>query len=246
MNMLNSLRNNFNIDDYQRIVGKKTNIHKVSYFFKEDLKNLSNKRILFLDFEFSMNKIIIEVGGLVLENRKVVELIFDEYSLPPGEPYWDFDVDGFIDGRKLNKNKPLFSDKDQDKLFKLVQSVDYVVVHNYVAEAQCFLKLKTPYEKYNISNCDVFTQGKFICTSYSFKNKYFKSLGMTIFTNSGVSECFGWKIKDKESYLLVKNKSLNIAFKIDKPKGIKSSLHNSFYDSVVTLTNFMSFGKIIK
>ena len=241
--MISKYNSKFDLTSYKNLVGTKTNINKVSYFFKKDLSSISSKKILFLDFEFSMNKIIFEYGGFILNNNKVETLLFKEFSLPEDEPYWDFNQNCFVSW-PLNEDKELFSDKDRDYLFSIIESVDYVVVHNYVAEAQCLLKLMFPTEKYNIKNCNVFTQDKFICTSYSFKNKYFKSLGMEIFTNSSVSDFFGWELKDKTNKIIVKNKSINISFKIDKPSGTKSKLHNSFYDSVVTLTNFLSFNKI--
>lgn len=242
--MINKLKNDFNLSSYKRTIGYKTNIHKVSYFFKPDMDILHNKRILFLDFEFSMNKIICELGGFVLNNNKIEDLIFKEYSLPQGEPYWSFEKSCFVN-YPMNVGKPLFNDSDKEWLFNLVESVDYVIVHNYVAEAQCFLKLALPQEKYNIKNCSLFNNDKFICTSYSFKNKYFKSLGMEKFSNSEVSSFFGWEVKDKKGKLKIKNKDLNLKFYIDKPIGVNSELHNSFYDSVVTLTNFMSLKRII-
>lgn len=241
--MIANIKDKFNLNSYQYTIGRKTNIHKVSYFFKNDISEIHSKRILFLDFEFSMNKIICEVGGFILNNNKLEEVIFKEYALPQGEPYWSFEKSCFIND-PFNIDKPLFSEQDKNWLFNLVDSVDYVIVHNYVAEAQCFFKLAFPGDKYDIKRCSIFTQDKFICTSYSFKNKYFKSLGMEKFSNSEVSEFFGWKVKDKGSDLLIKNKDLDIKFKLPKPKEVESQLHNSYYDSVITLTNFMSMKKI--
>ncbi len=241
--MISLYNSKFNLLSYKNMIGTKTNIHKVSYFFKKDLPSLSSKKILFLDFEFSMNKIIFEYGGFVLNNNKIETLLFKEFSLPNDEPYWDFNQDCFV-SLPLNKDKKLFNDMDRDYLFSIIESVDYVVVHNYVAEAQCLLKLIFPTEKYNINNCRVFSQNKFICTNYSFKNKYFKSLGMETFSNSSISNFFKWELKDKPDKIIVNNKSLDISFKVNKPSGSKSKLHNSFYDSVITLTNFISLHKI--
>jgi len=241
--MIRTYKEKFNLYEYLGTIGRKTNIHKVSYFCKDSFKDITSSRILIIDFEFSMNKIIFEIGGFILDNNKIVRNIYEEYSLPKGEPVWDFEKNGFTD-KPVNKGKEQFLKKDQERLDSLIESVDYVIVHNYVAEAQCILKYQLPNEKYNITNSKIFNEDKFICTSYTLKNKYFKSLGMEGFSNSGVSEHFNWKIKDRDKYIKVKNKDLNVEFCIDKPEGMESKLHNSFYDSVVTLTNLISIKKI--
>jgi len=229
-----------NIEKFKKMIGIKTNIHKVSFFHKEDIEKMNEKRILFLDLEFSKNKYIYEIGGFIIEKNKIVELIFKEYSLPNKEEVWDFQKNSFVVS-KLNEDKPIFDEKEW--FFKLLDSVDYIVVHNYVAEAQCIFKLLYPLEKYDITKINYFNDLKIICTNYSFSNKYFKSKGMTDFKNSEISKYFGWEIMDTEDKLILKNKE--IKFCIKKPKSMKSELHNSFYDSAITLTNFISLTKLI-
>jgi hypothetical protein len=238
--MIKSIKKKFSLKDYKKTIGVKSNIHKVSYFFKKDLNELHNKRLLIIDFEFSMNKIICEVGGLIIENMKVKESIFKEYKLPEGEPYWSFEASSFITD-PFNQDKELFSDKDKEWLFKLIDSVDYIVVHNYVAEAQCIALLKGI--SYNAANCNLIQDKKFICTCYSFKNKYFKEIGIEKTNNNHISEYFGWSIENKKDHYKVING--NLFFKVNKPKGVVSKLHNSYYDSVITLTNLISLKKII-
>jgi hypothetical protein len=241
--MINKLQRQYSSQDYFKTVGTKTNIHKVSYFFKEDRDVLHKKRILFIDLEFSMNKYIFELGGLVLNNGKVEEIIFKEYSLPKNEPYFSFEHNGFID-TPINKNKPLFSESKW--LFNLLDSVDYIVVHNYPAEAQCFLKLLFPKAAYDIERLSIFNQNKIICTSYSFKNNYFKKLGLEKFSNSELSKTLGWSFTEKSSSYLITNLSLNMSFEIKKPANVVSKLHNSFFDILITFTNFISAQKIIE
>lgn len=60
-----------NISEYKKTIGTKTNIHKVSLFFKENFQEIKNKKLLFLDFEFTAERNIYEVGGFILNNRKV-------------------------------------------------------------------------------------------------------------------------------------------------------------------------------
>jgi len=225
-------------EEYIRKIGIKTNIHKVSYFLKG---NIRNKKILFIDMEFSKNKEIYEIGGFVIEERKVIDYIFREYSISKGEPIWDFDNKRFVE-KNINRGKKKFLKKDKDWLFTLINSVDYVVMHNYVAEAQCLFKLEYPNEKYNINKVIGFAEGKFICTNYTFNNKYFKDLNYKDFTNSGISKAFGWKIKSKKNKYIIKSSS-GPYFEIDKPKNVESKIHNSFYDSVITLTNYISASK---
>jgi hypothetical protein len=238
--MINKIKENFDKHNYCKVVGTKTNIHKVSYFFKENLE-LYKKRILIIDLEFSMNKHIFELGGLILNNGKVEELLFKEYSLPRGEPYYSFERNGFID-IPLNKGKPLF--KDKEWLFSIIESVDYIVVHNYSAEAQCYFKLLHPYEQYDINRLPCFIEDKIICTNYSFKNKYFKELGLEKFSNSELSGSLGWSILDRKDKYVILNKEIEISFEIKKPDNVVSEIHNSFYDVLITLTNLISAKKI--
>lgn len=239
--MIKKLKEQYHPTDYAKVIGTKTNIHKVSYFLKEDVQTLHKKRILIIDLEFSMNKHIFEIGGIVLNNEKVEQLIFKEYSLPKGEPYFSFEKNGFIT-TPINKGKSLF--KDKDWLFSLLESVDYIVVHNYPAEAQCFFKLLFPNHPYDINKIKYFNEHKIICTNYSFKNKYFTNQGMEKFSNSDLASNFGWKFIDMGNKYKVVNKVLNVEFEVDKPKNVVSALHNSFFDSLITLTNFISAKKI--
>lgn len=241
--MINKILREYNSKEYIRKVGTKTNIHKVSYFFKENSHLIHKKKILFIDIEFSMNKLIFELGGFILNNGKIEEVIFKEYSLPKNEPYFSFETNGFIT-KPINIGKPLFSDKEW--LFDLLDSVDYIVAHNYTAEAQCFFKLLYPYDKYDVSKLKVFKEDKIICTNYSFNNVYFKQFGLEKFSNSELSKILGWTVSEDGNKYKVYNKSLDMSFEINKPKDVVSKLHNSFFDIVITLTNFISAQKIIK
>ena len=241
--MINKIKENFNIEQYKLMIGKKSNIHKVSYFFKKDIKDLHTKKILFLDFEFSMNKFIFEVGGFILNKGALEETIFEEYSLPLNEPVWSFEQNKFV-VQKINPRKQLFSKLDAMGLKSIINRVDYVVAHNYVAEAQCLFKMDYPNEKYDINKVDIFNSDKIICTNYSFKNNYFKGLGVSECSNSKISEAMGWKVIDSGDSYLIKNDLLSVNFKMKKPAGVESKLHNSFYDSIITLTNFFSLKRI--
>lgn len=237
--MIEKIRKEFNIEEYKKVIGKKTNIHKVSYFCKEDLKEINSKKILIFDLEFSMNKIIFEMGGLVLEKGKLKETFFKEYKLPEGEPYWCFKSGGFIT-EAINKKEKEFSKKDAEWLLEKIEEVDYVVVHNYSAEAQCLAKMKK--KEYKAEECELLQNKKFICTNYSFKNKYFKEKGIENTSNNEISKYFGWSVKEIEEEYVIRNKETK--FKIKKPKGVKSELHNSFYDTVITLTNLITLSRI--
>lgn len=241
--MLHNIKNKFNLNTYKSTVGTGTNIHKVSYFFKKDIQDIHLKKIFFLDLEFSMNKVIFEVGGFTLNKGVLENLLFEEYSLPEGELVWSFEKNAFV-RPKFEKHKKVFSDKDSERLLKIIEEVDYLVVHNYVAEAQCLHKLLKPNKKYDLRDLDIFNKDKIICTCFSFKNEYFKKHGLEKFSNSEISNTLGWDIKDKEDHYTVKNENLEVKFKVKKPAGVKSALHNSFYDSVITLTNFFSLKRI--
>lgn len=241
--MINKLQIKYSSQEYIKTVGTKTNIHKVSYFLKEDRNILHKKKILFMDIEFSMNKLIFELGGFILNNGKIEEVIFKEYSLPKNEPYFSFEKNGFIT-TPININKPLFSEKEW--LFNILNSVDYIVVHNYTAEAQCFFKILFPNESYDVKRLSIFNENKIICTNYSFNNSYFKKLGLEKFSNSELSKTLGWKVIDNYDSYKISNISINISFDIKKPKNVVSKLHNSFYDIIITLTNFLSAQQIIK
>lgn len=240
--MINKIIREYNSKDYFQKVGTKTNIHKVSYFFKENSHLIHKKKILFIDIEFSMNKLIFELGGFILNDGKIEEVIFKEYSLPKNEPYFSFETNGFIT-KPINIGKPLFADKDW--LFDLLDSVDYIVAHNYTAEAQCFFKLLYPYDKYDVSKLNIFNESKIICTNYSFNNVYFKQFGLEKFSNSELSKNLGWDVSEIGNIYKVSNKSLEISFEMKKPAAVVSKLHNSFFDIVITLTNFISAQKII-
>lgn len=241
--MIDKIKSKFDLNTYKAIVGTRTNIHKVSYFFKHDIKDIHLKKILFLDLEFSMNKVIFEIGGFTLNKGILEDLLFEEYSLPESELVWSFEKNAFIKP-KFEKHKKIFSEKDSKRLLYLIDSVDYVVVHNYVAEAQCLHKIIKPGKKYELTDLNLFNKDKIICTCFSFKNEFFKKHGLEKFSNSEISNTLGWVIKDKEDHYTVKNESINVKFKVRKPAGVKSELHNSFYDSVITLTNFFSLKRI--
>lgn len=236
--MIIELKEKFNIVDYKKnIAGEEK--EKVSFFFKGEV--IKNKKVLFLDLEFSQNKVIYEMGGFVIDNGKLKESFFNEYSLPYGEKIWNFDTSRYSYANKLNVGKSIFSKSDTDKLMALIDSVDYVVMHNYVAELTCIHKLLFKNKIYNKNNIGFFNEGKVICTNYTFNNKYFKSLGVIEkCSNSEISKVLGWEVTDGAEFIQCKNISINITFKIKKPKEVVSELHNSYFDSAVTLTNLFS------
>lgn len=237
--MLKELKDNFNIKDYVRII-KGSEIEKVSFFFKDNIEEMKTKKIFFLDLEFSQNRIIFEVGGFIYDNGKITEHIYNEYSLPVGEKVWDFNLSRYLDGGHINSHKSVFSDIDRDTLLKIIEDVDYIVIHNYVAELTCFHKLLFKGIKYNKNDIDFFKEGKVICTNYSFNNKYFKNKQMKSFSNAEVSKQLGWNVIEDIEVIYFEHKELDIRFKIKKPIEVVGKLHNSYYDSAITLTNFYS------
>ena len=239
--MLKKIKKEYCQTNYKFLVGEKSNIHKVSYFYNN--YNFENKKILFLDFEFSREYNIYEVGGLILENGKITKKIFKEFKLPLSNSIFNFDTKRMDPvTNSFNKGK---EELNPQKILDLVESVDYVVCHNYVAEMKCILKLRFPDLDYDISNCDMMRNKKVICTNYSFSNKYFKNeFNLCDFSNSGISNRLNWKVSLKDKEIIIKNKAIDKNFKIIPPKSFfkakNKNLHNSFYDSVVTLTNFLS------
>lgn len=240
--MIEKYKNIFDIEKYKRDVGYSSNIHNVSFFHKNiDLKD---KKILILDFEFSKNNYIYEFGGIIIENKKITKLIFEEFSIPKNEQVWGFKENRYIYNNYLNKNKPLFKKENIEKLFN---EVDYIVVHNYVAEAQCLYKLFNGFDtKYDFQKCKF--KDKIICTNYSFNNQYFKNLKdelkMESFSNEKVFKHFNWNIEiDKDTFLLQQNN--NIILKIKSPnEKVNANVHNAFYDCIITLANLISLSQI--
>ena len=239
--MLKKIKKEYCSSNYKFLVGDKSTIHKVSYFYNN--QDFTDKKILFLDFEFSKEYNIYEIGGLILENGKITKKIFKEFQLPLDNSIFNFNTK-----RMIPVNKSFNKGKDKlkaQKILDLVDSVDYVVCHNYVAEIKCILKLRFPDLPYDASNCDLIRDRKVICTNYSFSNKYFKSnFDLCDFSNSGVSNRLNWKVKLVGKDIVIENRAIDKKFRIKPPKSFfnasNQNLHNSFYDSVVTLTNFLS------
>lgn len=242
--MIRRVKANFDLSTYKYEVGTKTNIHKVSFFFKNYTReSLTGKKILFLDFEFSKEYNIYEMGGLILQDNKIIKTFFKEYKLPIGDSIFSFETKRHHPlPRNFNKNRIVLN---KEKLFKLVDSSDIIVCHNYVAEIKCLLALRYPDKEYNFNNCQLIKQGKIVCTNYSFSNKYFKGqFNISEFSNSNISKKMGWTVELKSKHINVKNNKLDIDFKVKAPDTFFSSenknIHNSFFDSVVTLSNFLS------
>jgi hypothetical protein len=242
--LIRNVRTNFDLSTYKYDVGTNTNIHKVSFFFKNYTReSLVGKKILFLDFEFSKEYNIYEMGGLILQDNKIIKTFFKEFTLPSGDNIFSFETKRHYPiSNKFNKNRIKLNKK---KLFNLVNSSDIIVCHNYVAEIKCLLALRYPDKEYNVNNCELIKQGKIVCTNYSFSNKYFKNhFNITEFSNSNISKKMGWLVELKSNKVSVKNKKLDIDFSVKAPKSFFSAenknLHNSFFDSVVTLSNFLS------
>jgi len=239
--MLKKIKKDYCLDNYKFLIGNKSNIHKVSYFYNN--QNFKNKKILFLDFEFSKEYNIYEMGGLILQDGKIIKKIFKEFQLPMDNSIFNFDTKRMIPvTKKFNKGKDKLKPK---KILDLVDSVDYIVCHNYVAEVKCILKLKFPDLPYNVKNCDLMDNNKIICTNYSFSNKYFKdNFNLCDFSNSGISNRLNWKVNLIGKEIIVENKAIDKKFSITPPKSFfkasNQNIHNSFYDSVITLTNFLS------
>jgi len=242
--LIKKVKEHFDLKTYKYDVGTKTNIHKVSFFFKNYTRDsLKDKKILFLDFEFSKEYNIYEMGGLILQNNKIIKTFFKEFKLPDDNSIFSFDKKRYYPlSNNYNKNRIKLN---SSKILELVDSVDIVVCHNYVAEIKCLLKLRFPNRDYNSNNCELIKTGKIICTNYSFCNKYFKGeFNLSEFSNSNISKRMGWTVDLKSKHIFVKNKKLDIDFKVRPPEAFFSAenndLHNSFFDSVVTLSNFLS------
>ena len=149
--MLKKIKREYCNNNYKFFVGNKSNIHKVSYFYNNH--DFKDKKILFLDFEFSKEYNIYEMGGLILENNKIIKKIFKEFKLP-----LDNHIFSFEDRRMHPVEKDFNKGKEElipQKILDLVNSVDFVVCHNYVAEVKCLLKLRYPHLEYNVKNCEL-------------------------------------------------------------------------------------------
>ena len=243
---------NIDIKKYRNLIGKNTQIHKVSYFFKDNLKNIDKKTVLIVDFEFSKNHNINEITIIKIKNRKITSIWFEEFKLPLNDQIFSFETNFYKNiTKKFNEGKNDFTDEVKNKLLNEVDKCDFFVAHNYVAELQCLFKLIYPNEKYDVNKLEVFTKNKVICTNKSFNNKYFKSSGFfkNGFKNDDVSKSLGWEVNyidEKDKYFNIKNKELGINFNITKlPINFLNSktnigLHNSLFDTIVTLTNYMS------
>lgn len=242
--MIRKVRENFDLKTYKYDVGTKSNIHKVSFFFKNYTKeSLAGKKILFLDFEFSKEYNIYEMGGLILQDNKITKTFFKEFKIPDSDSIFSFKIKRHLPISNIfNKNRLKLN---KEKLFKLVDSADIVVCHNYVAEIKCLLALRFPDLDYNFNNCELVKTGKVVCTNYSFANKYFKGeFNISEFSNSNISKKMGWTVELKSKNIKVKNTKLDTDFTVRAPDAFFSAenkdLHNSFFDSVVTLSNFLS------
>jgi DNA polymerase III epsilon subunit-like protein len=230
---------------YLKQIGNKTQTSKVSLFNKHiSNSELDKKRVLILDFEYSKNYKIYEIGAIVIENRNVVETWFEEFSLPIGEPYFNFKQKYYEPVTEFfNFGKREILDSDLDRLFKLLKESDFIVAHNFTSEMMVIHNILYPNMKYSVENLEIYKNGKIICTNRSFNNRYFKNMEIfDSFSNLDVSKQFGWDISVVSKGLLISNSFLNTRFIFSKiPENIKNlKLHNAFYDSVVTLTNLLS------
>jgi len=239
--MLKKIKKDYDLSNYKYYVGNKSNIHKVSYFYNDN--DFTDKKILFLDFEFSKEYNIYEMGGFIIENNKIIKRIFKEFKLPLSNSIFNFSTKRQDPVKNsFNKGKEKLNPQ---KIIDLVDSVDYIVCHNYVAEVKCILKLKYPDLNYDAKNCKSIDSRKIICTNYTFCNKYFKNeFDLCDFSNSGISNRLNWEVKLKGKEIIVENKKINKKFTVTPPKSFfnasNQNVHNSFYDSVITLTNFLS------
>jgi hypothetical protein len=240
--MIYKLEKKYNQNRYRSTIGTKTNIHKVSYFFKE--KDLHLKKILVLDFEFSKEYNVYEFGAILLNKGKVERTFYEEYKIPKDDLLFSFETKRFVyQPENFNKNR---KDLNPEWFKELINSVDYIVCHNYVAEMQCFHKMFKN-QKYSAATCDLLNSGKVICTNYTLNNKFFKT-DFNSFSNSNVSEAFGFKLDIKEKRIFCLHEELGFSLEIPNKffKAENKNLHNSFYDAVITLTNFLVLLKLSK
>jgi hypothetical protein len=244
---------NINLNTYLKKIGTTTQIHNVSYFNKGiDLKD---KEVVLADFEFSSNYNIFELTIIVVKNNKFKEIWFEEFALDLDDTIFNLDT---LRKNKVtssfNKNKIKMDSTHINKLFNIIDTCDYFVAHNFVAELQCIYKLIYPNSKYDVKKLDLYNQGKVICTNKTFNNKYFKELNIfdNGFSNEAVSNFFGWKVEyNYEKKIFEINNHINkSSFVIKKlPNSFyesesKIGLHNSLFDTIITLTTFISLSKI--
>lgn len=248
--MLNKIKKDFQLEEYKKTIGNKTKIHKVSLYFKE-FDKLDKSKVLLVDFEFSKNLNIYEITIITIQNNKIVDSWFEEFKIPSDDMLWDFKLEkNVFPSKEFNKNRSEFTDEVKKKLINILNSSDYIVCHNYVAELRCIHSILYPYRKYEAENLELFNTDKIICTNFTFNNKYFQKYNFPKFTNSSVSEFLGWNINKEGDYFRLNNKNINIDFKLKMSESFllngKGEIHNSYYDTLITLTNFLSLKYIIK
>jgi DNA polymerase III epsilon subunit-like protein len=245
LNIFEEIRESFDREKFLKEVGVKTQTHKVSFFHKDFTNEEFDKsRVLILDFEHSKSHQIYEIGLIVLENKKIVESWFEEFQLELSDYYFDFDRKRMVEvSPDFNFEKQKLEPHHLQKLFSLIESSDFIIAHNFTAEMQILHKILYPNLKFNVSNLSIYNDEKVICTKRSFDNKYFKKMNIFEgFSNSKISEDFGWSVQFEDNQFVFKNHILNIGFPFSNyPKNISNvKLHNAFYDTLVTLTNYLS------
>ena len=219
-----------------------------SFFHKFNSKNdLKGKKLTVIDFEFSTKYSIFEVAIFDVIDGIISNIYFKEYQLPLGETYFDINRGHPIKvTNSFNQGKSQFTDKEKIYILSRMENTDYLVSHNYIAEMQCYMKLKFPNAKYDSNKIDIFKNNKIICTRYSFHQKYFTKL--PDYKNGTVSDFFNWKVKITESKdslnFNILNNGLDILETTQVSKDIfnkkTASYHNALFDIFVTYTNLRS------
>lgn len=252
--MILKIKENFNREDLLKKFSKgKT--QQVSFFHKFDnYEDLKDKKFTFVDFEFSVDYQIYEMAVFDVVNEEIVNYNFLEFKMPIGTKYFDPNQKFMkIVNEKFNQNKIELTEDYIQYIIDIFEKTDYLVSHNYIAELQCYNRLKfNNNEKYDTNNFEIFNNGKVICTKCSFPKKYFENFGVKSLSNGELSTQFSWNVN------LIKNNGLNFTVSNDKLEFNEEfkfnninldediHYHNALYDIVVTYTNFLTLSSFLK
>lgn len=173
--MLKTVKKSFNQDDVKKLFSKTSKAINVSFFHKfESKSDLKGKKFTVVDFEFSTDYQIFEMAFFDVIDGVVSNHVFKEFKLPLGTTYFDIDKNRPVRvNQAFNKGKETLTPALKKYIIERMENCDYLVAHNYVAELQCYMKLKYPTQKYNSDKISMYLDGKVICTRYSFHQKIF-------------------------------------------------------------------------
>lgn len=247
------MKQEFDQDILKKLFNKKSKAINVSFFHKFNSKNdLKGKKFTVVDFEFSTDYQIFEMAFFDIIDGVVSNHYFKEIQLPIGSTYYNIEQKCIINvDKSFNKGKDKLTSEIKKYIIDRMENCDYLVAHNYVAELQCYMKIKYPNRKYNSLEIPMFIENKVICTSYSFNKKYFNLISAG---NGEVSNHFGWIVSiNEESDKLIfklthKVSKFSSSYHVDKIVFSKknASYHNAMFDIFVTLTNLKTLGYFLK